>query len=95
MTDEPKVVRKHQDRHTDQDQQSHPIVVHNHAEEAEATGAERARLRSRNAPLVAEDTPDTVDRMNEMLRSGRLDYTAYDGEPTHDDEADRFGLRDD
>ncbi|RQW42851.1 hypothetical protein [Novosphingobium sp. LASN5T] len=95
MTDEPKDARKHQDQHTDQDEQSHPIVVHNHAGEAEVTGAGRARVRPRNAPLVAEDTPDTVDRMNEMLRSGRLDYTAYEGEPAHDDEEDRFGLRDD
>ena len=95
MTEKAKSVRRRQDRQPDEDQQSRPIVVHNHPEEAKAKGAKPARSRPGDGPLVAQDTPDTVDRMNEMLRSGRLDYAAYEGEPAHDDEEDRFGIRDD
>jgi hypothetical protein len=35
---------------------------------------------------VPDDTPDLVDRMNDMVRSGRIDTDAFAGEPAHDDE---------
>jgi hypothetical protein len=36
--------------------------------------------------LTPDDTPDLVDRMDEMIRSGRIDNDAYAGEPQMDDE---------
>lgn len=51
---------------------------------------------SRKAPgdpadLIPDDTPDLIDRMTEMVRSGRIDSDAYLGEPMHDDEEDILG----
>ncbi|SDD89807.1 hypothetical protein SAMN05444678_1343 [Sphingomonas sp. YR710] len=38
------------------------------------------------AQIVPNDTPDLVDKMNEMNRSGRIDMGAYVGEEKMDDE---------
>ncbi len=51
---------------------------------------------SRKAPgdrtdPIPDDTPDLVDRMTEMVRSGRIDSDAYLGEPVHDDEEGILG----
>ena len=45
--------------------------------------------------LFPEDTPDLVDKMNEMLASGIIDNGAYAGEPMHDDQEDILGQTDD
>jgi hypothetical protein len=34
------------------------------------------------------DTPDLVDHMNQMVTSGRVDLSAFEGEPNHDDDDD-------
>lgn len=41
--------------------------------------------------LTPDDTPDLIDRMEQMVSSGHIDMDAYRGEPAHDDEADSFG----
>jgi hypothetical protein len=51
--------------------------------------------RTNPAQLIPDDVPDTVDRMEEMVRSGRIDNDAYAGEPQHDDEEDSLGDTDD
>lgn len=38
------------------------------------------------ARIIPEDTPDLVDRMHEMDRSGRIDMDAFAGEESMDDE---------
>lgn len=43
------------------------------------------------AQIVPDDTPDLVERMEEMNRSGRIDMDAFAGEPGMDDEDDAFG----
>jgi len=46
---------------------------------------------SNPAQILPDDVPDLVDKMNEMVRSGRIDNDAYAGEPSHDDEEDILG----
>lgn len=46
---------------------------------------------SNPASLIPEDVPDLVEKMNEMVTSGRLDFDAFAGEPIHDDEEGSFG----
>jgi len=46
------------------------------------------------AQIIPDDVPDLVDRMDEMLRSGIIDNSAFEGEPMHDDEEDMLGLTD-
>lgn len=38
------------------------------------------------AQIIPDDTPDLVETMNAMERSGRIDMDAYVGEPQMDDE---------
>ena len=37
-----------------------------------------------------DDVQDLVDHMNQMVTSGRIDNSAYLGEPNHDEEDDRY-----
>lgn len=56
--------------------------------------SEKARDRDPGA-VTPDDVPDLVDKMNEMVRSGRIDNDAYQGEPMMDDEEDYLGRTDD
>ena len=47
--------------------------------------------RTNPAQIIPDDTPDLVDKMNEMNRSGRIDMDAYAGEPQMDDEEEEMG----
>ena len=40
-----------------------------------------------------DSTQDLVDHMTQMERSGAIDMSAYDGEPNHDDNVDKYGKR--
>lgn len=44
--------------------------------------------------VIPDDVPDIVDRMEEMVRSGHIDNSAFAGEPMHDDEEDYLGQTD-
>lgn len=41
--------------------------------------------------LMNDSTQDTIDHMRDMESSGRVDMDAYNGEPNHDDNVDKFG----
>lgn len=41
--------------------------------------------------LIPDDTEDLVEKMNAMQRSGHIDFDAYAGEPSMDDEEDYYG----
>ncbi|AEG49963.1 hypothetical protein Sphch_2302 [Sphingobium chlorophenolicum L-1] len=47
------------------------------------------------AQILPDDTPDLVDKMKEMTRSGRIDNDAFAGEPEMDDEEDSLGPTED
>ena len=47
--------------------------------------------RPNPAQIIPDDTPDLVERMEEMNRSGRIDTDAFAGEPQMDDEEDSLG----
>ena len=47
------------------------------------------------AQIIPDDTPDLVETMNAMNRSGRIDMDAYAGEPQMDDEEDGMGPTED
>ncbi len=66
--------------------------------------ADDARLRSTDlsedsehggttnpAQIIPDDVPDLVDKMEEMNRSGRIDFDAFAGETKMDDEEDYLG----
>lgn len=41
--------------------------------------------------VMPDDTPDLIDRMEQMVSSGRVDSGAFAGEPRHDDEESEPG----
>jgi hypothetical protein len=43
------------------------------------------------ADVIADDVPDLIDRMEEMVRTGHIDNDAFAGEPVHDDDEDMLG----
>ena len=47
--------------------------------------------RPNPAQIIPDDTPDLVERMEGMNRSGRIDMDAFVGEPQMDDEEDSSG----
>ncbi len=47
--------------------------------------------RSAPGEVIPDDVPDLVEKMEEMVKSGRIDTDAFIGEPSHDDEPDTFG----
>lgn len=73
------------------------------------TVADEARNRSSGDPsedsehggsgdrtaMTPDDAPDLIDRMEQMVSSGVIDYGAFRGEPAHDDEADSYGADED
>jgi hypothetical protein len=50
--------------------------------------------RPNPAGIIPEDVPDLVDTINQMLTSGRIDNSAFSGEPMMDDEEDQLGQTD-
>jgi len=40
-----------------------------------------------------DPTPDLIDRMKQMESSGAIDMSAYEGEPNHDDNVNKYGRR--
>jgi hypothetical protein len=38
-----------------------------------------------------DDVEDIVDHMRQMVSSGRIDNSAYSGEPNYDDNEDKYG----
>jgi len=41
--------------------------------------------------IMDDSTQDLVDHMRDMEQSGRIDMSAYRGEPNHDDNEDLYG----
>ena len=83
----PEMHNDEQDDHRSQAQQV--------ARDARGTNAERSPIDSEKGPnssgLMNDSTQDTVDHMRDMESSGRIDMDAYNGEPNHDDNVDKYG----
>src|SRR3546814_15305764 len=66
------------------------------ADEARARSTDLAEDSERGgrpnpAQIIPDDTPDLVERMEEMKRSGRIDTTAFAGEPQMEDAGAMLG----
>ena len=81
----------HNDEQDDERAQAQQV-----AEQAEALTEQTASpTESTKGPndseVLGDSTQDTVDHMRDMESSGRIDMHAYDGEPNHDDNEDKYG----
>ena len=65
------------------------------AEEARNKDGETSPLDSEKVDeegeVMGDSSQDLVDRMRDMEQSGRIDMTAYRGEPNMDDNEDKYG----
>ena len=64
------------------------------ADEAVGRGSgEFATDESEKVPTgdESDDVEDLVDHMEQMVSSGRIDNSAYAGEPNYDDNEDKYG----
>jgi hypothetical protein len=59
--------------------------------DGEEVGESRRANRGNPADVIPDDTPDLVEKMEEMVRSGRIDSGAFAGEPSYDDEPEMHG----
>lgn len=57
----------------------------------QAMGDSKKAPSANTAGIAPEDSQDVVDHINQMERSGVIDYDAYRGERSDDDEASTFG----
>ena len=65
------------------------------AEEARNKDGETSPLDSEKVDeegeVMGDSSQDLVDRMRDMEQSGRIDMSAYRGEPNMDDDEDKYG----
>lgn len=84
----PETHNDEQDDHRDQAQE----VTEEAKALTEETESPTESTKSKNSSgLMGDSTQDTVDHMRDMESSGRIDMHAFDGEPNHDDNVDKYG----
>ena len=80
--------------HNDE-QDDHRSQAQEVAEQAMGSSAQRSPTESAKDPnesgLMGDSTQDVIDHMRDMEGSGRIDMSAYAGEPNHDDDDDKYG----
>jgi len=76
-----------------EEQDDHLSQAQEVAEEARNRDGEASPLDSVkvNSGLDDNSAQDVVDRMRDMEQSGRIDMGAFQGEPNHDDNEDKYG----
>ncbi|RJY09715.1 hypothetical protein [Aurantiacibacter aquimixticola] len=100
MTDKPESQEARQaslapETHNDE-QDDHRMQAQEVSEQARKltpqTGSPTESEKSDNeSGLMNDSTQDTIDHMRDMESSGRIDMGAYEGEPNHDDNVDKYG----
>ena len=99
MTD--KKVSSQEERQADLAPETHNDEQDDHRNQAQEV-SEEAQNRETGSPtestkgenksdLMGDSTQDTIDHMRDMESSGRIDMSAYRGEPNHDDNVDKYG----
>ena len=78
----------HNDEQDDERDQAQTV-----AEQAQdpATGSPTESAKTGEGAAMGSSAQDTVDHMRDMESSGRIDMDAYQGEPNHDDNVDKYG----
>lgn len=80
----------HNSEQDDEGEQTHTIAAD--ALDGEARHASPLDSIKSDEPgeIMDDSTQDLVDHMRDMEQSGRIDMSAYRGEPNHDDNEDKY-----
>lgn len=84
----PETHNDEQDDHRMQAQEVAEQALHTAPAGPGSTESEKGRG---NSGLMGNSTQDVIDHMRDMELSGRIDDDAYNGEPNHDDNVDKYG----
>jgi hypothetical protein len=74
------------DEQRDEDAQAQTVTDDARARSTDLSEDSERGGHANPAQIIPDDTPDLVERMEEMNRSGHIDFDAYSGEPQMDDE---------
>lgn len=74
-----------------EDESSQAQTVAEQAKQPKHTGESGETVKAGKSGIPGDSTQDLVDHMKAMDTSGRIDMSAYRGEPNHDDEAGKYG----
>ena len=91
----PDVEREDNSEQADADAQANSVADAARTRSTDLSEDSERGGRPNPAQIIPDDTPDLVEQMNAMQRSGHIDMGAYAGEPQMDDEEDSFGQTDD
>lgn len=81
----------HNDEQDDHRQQAQQVTEEARQLSPNPEAATESEKGPGETDLMNDSTQDTVDRMNDMESSGRVDMDAYRGEPNMDDNEDKYG----
>ena len=81
----------HNDEQDDHRNQAQEVAEDARGTTTETTSPTESIKGENSSGLMNDSTQDTVDHMRDMESSGRVDMDAYNGEPNHDDNVDKFG----
>ena len=81
----------HNDEQVDLPSQAQQVAAQAKSHEHNAAGAtESDKPASPGIDNVAGHETDTIDQMRDMEETGEIDNGAFEGEPNHDDNTDKY-----
>ena len=81
----------HNDEQDDRRSQAQKVAEQAKQHRHNAAGGTESRKGPNKTDLMGDSTQDTIDHMRDMESSGRIDMSAYRGEPNFDDNIDKYG----
>ncbi|WP_340588596.1 hypothetical protein [Erythrobacter alti] len=81
----------HNDEQDDHRDQAQEVAEQAQALTEDTSSPTESTKGPNSSGIMGDSTQDTVDHMRDMESSGRIDMHAYDGEPNHDDNVDKYG----
>ena len=78
----------HNDEQDDEQSQAQRIAEEARNKDAEASPLDSVKV---TGGIDDDSTQDLIDHMRDMEQSGRIDMSAYAGEPNMDDNEDKYG----
>ena len=81
----------HNDEQDDHRDQAQEVAEQARSTTEETSSPTESTKGPNSSDLMGDSTQDIVDHMRDMESSGRIDMHAFDGEPNHDDNVDKYG----
>lgn len=91
----PDDVKSQEQRQADLAPETHNDEQDDHRSQAQEVAEQVRNADGEHSPLDSEKvgggSQDVIDQMRDMEQSGRIDMSAYRGEPNMDDDDDKYG----